>query len=302
MQDLNLIVIFARVVEAGSFSEAARRLNISRSAVSKAVAKLEKDLSTRLLNRSTRHLSLTEAGAAFTEYSVRILEEAEQAERVVNSLQAEPQGLLKVSASVAFGTLHVAPALADFLEHYPKIRIDLTITDHHVDLVEEGYDVLIRVTNEPDLNLVARKLAPARRILCATPKYFQQHGIPKTPEDLVSHNCLDYTLSGEQGYWRFIGPVGEISVPVSGTLRINDDDALSQAVLGGLGIALLPTFTVGKDLQGGKLRAVLSEYISVERYIYACYFPSRYLPAKIRAFIDFFAQRIGDVPYWDRNV
>lgn len=302
MQDLNLFVIFARVVEAGSFSEAARRLDISRSAVSKAVAKLEKDLSTRLLNRSTRHLSLTEAGAAFAEYSVRILEEAEQAERVVNSLQAEPQGLLKVSASVAFGTLHVAPALADFLEQYPKIRIDLTITDHHVDLVEEGYDMLIRVTNEPDLNLAARKLAPARRILCATPKYFQLHGIPKTPEDLVGHNCLDYTLSGEQGYWRFIGPAGEISVPVSGTLRINDDDALSQAVLGGLGIALLPTFTVGRDLQRGKLQAVLSEYIPVERYIYACYFPSRYLPAKIRAFIDFFAQRIGVVPYWDRTV
>lgn len=302
MQDLNLFVIFARVVEAGSFSEAARRLDISRSAVSKAVAKLEKDLSTRLLNRSTRHLSLTEAGAAFAEYSVRILEEAEQAERVVNSLQAEPQGLLKVSASVAFGTLHVAPALADFLEQYPKIRIDLTITDHHVDLVEEGYDMLIRVTNEPDLNLAARKLAPARRILCATPKYFQLHGIPKTPEDLVEHNCLDYTLSGEQGYWRFIGPAGEISVPVSGTLRINDDDALSQAVLGGLGIALLPTFTVGRDLQRGKLQAVLSEYIPVERYIYACYFPSRYLPAKIRAFIDFFAQRIGVVPYWDRTV
>lgn len=302
MQDLNLFVIFARVVEAGSFSEAARRLDISRSAVSKAVAKLEKDLSTRLLNRSTRHLSLTEAGAAFAEYSVRILEEAEQAERVVSSLQAEPQGLLKVSASVAFGTLHVAPALADFLEQYPKIRIDLTITDHHVDLVEEGYDMLIRVTNEPDLNLAARKLAPARRILCATPKYFQLHGIPKTPEDLVEHNCLDYTLSGEQGYWRFIGPAGEISVPVSGTLRINDDDALSQAVLGGLGIALLPTFTVGRDLQRGKLQAVLSEYIPVERYIYACYFPSRYLPAKIRAFIDFFAQRIGVVPYWDRTV
>lgn len=302
MQDLNHIVIFARVVEAGSFSEAARRLDISRSAVSKAVAKLEKDLSTRLLNRSTRHLSLTEAGAAFAEYSVRILEEAEQAERVVNSLQAEPQGLLKVSASVAFGTLHVAPALADFLEQYPKIRIDLTITDHHVDLVEEGYDVLIRVTNEPDLNLAARKLAPARRILCATPKYFQQHGVPKTPEDLVVHNCLDYTLSGEQGYWRFIGPAGEISVPVSGTLRINDDDALSQAVLGGLGVALLPTFTVGRDLQRGKLQAVLSEYIPVDRYIYASYFPSRYLPAKIRVFIDFFAQRIGAVPYWDRHV
>lgn len=125
--------------------------------------------------------------------------------------------------------------------------------------------------------------------------------IPQTPEDLIRHNCLDYTLSGEQGYWNFTGPEGVIAVPVSGTLRINDEDALSQAVLGGLGIALLPTFTVGKDLQSGKLQAVLSEYITVERYVYACYLPSRHVPAKVRSFIDFLLQRIGTDPYWDQD-
>ncbi|MCB1984618.1 MAG: LysR family transcriptional regulator [Nitrosomonas sp.] len=301
MQDLNLFVIFARVVESGSFAEAAQRMDISRSAVSKAVSKLEKNLGAQLLNRSTRHLSLTEAGTVLAEHATHILDEAEQAKRVVNSMQAEPRGMLKVSASVAFGTLHVAPALADFLSRYPEIRIDLTITDRPVDLVGEGYDVIIRVTNEPDVNLVARKLAPVRRKLCATPQYFRQHGIPQTPEDLIKHNCLDYTLSGEQGYWNFTGPEGVIAVPVSGTLRINDDDALSQAVLGGLGIALLPTFTVGKDLQSGKLQAVLSEYIAVERYVYACYLPSRHVPAKVRSFIDFLLQRIGTVPYWDQD-
>ncbi|PTN11525.1 LysR family transcriptional regulator [Nitrosomonas aestuarii] len=302
MQDLNLFVIFARVVESGSFAEAARRMDISRSAVSKAISKLEKNLGAQLLNRSTRHLSLTEAGTVLAEHSAHILDEAEQAERFVSSLQAEPRGMLKVSASVAFGTLHVAPALADFLSRYPEIRIDLTITDRPVDLVGEGYDVMIRVTNEPDLNLVARKLAPVRRKLCATPQYFQQHGIPQTPEDLIEYNCLDYTLSGEQGYWNFTGPEGVIAVPVSGTLRINDDDALSQAVLGGLGIALLPTFTVGKELQSGKLQAVLSEYIAVERYVYACYLPSRHVPAKVRSFIDFLLNRIGKVPYWDQDL
>ncbi|MDR4516622.1 MAG: LysR family transcriptional regulator [Nitrosomonas sp.] len=300
-QDLNLFVIFARVVESGSFAEAARRMDISRSAVSKAVSKLEKNLGAQLLNRSTRHLSLTEAGTVLAEHAVHILDEAEQAERVVNSMQAEPRGMLKVCASVAFGTLHVAPALADFLSRYPEIRIDLTITDRPVDLVGEGYDVIIRVTNEPDVNLVARKLAPVRRKLCATPQYFQHNGTPQTPEDLIKHNCLDYTLSGEQGYWNFTGPEGVIAVPVSGTLRINDDDALSQAVLGGLGIALLPTFTVGKDLQNGKLQAVLSEYIAVERYVYVCYLPSRHVPAKVRSFIDFLLQRIGPVPYWDQD-
>lgn len=302
MQDLNLIAIFARVVETGSFSEAARRLDISRSAVSKAVAKLEKSLGARLLNRSTRHLSLTEAGAALAEHSARILEEAEQAERVVSSLHAEPRGMLKVNASVAFGTLHIAPALADFVARYPKIRIDMAITDRPVDLAEEGYDVLIRVTGEPDLNLVARKLAPAYRKLCATPEYFQRRGVPRTPEDLVNHDCLDYTLSGEQGYWHFTGPKGKIAVPVSGPLRINDDDALSQAVLGGLGIALLPTFTIGKDLQEGRLQAVLSEYLPVERYVYAMYLPTRHLPVKVRSFIDFLLARFGPEPDWDRPI
>ncbi|ABA58382.1 LysR family transcriptional regulator [Nitrosococcus oceani] len=302
MQDLNLMAIFARVVEAGSFSEAARRMETSRSAVSKAVAKLEKNLGARLLNRSTRHLSLTESGAALVEYAARILEEAEQAEQVVSSLHAEPRGMLRVSASVAFGTLHIAPALADFVARYPDIKIDMAITDRPVDLAEEGYDMIIRVTGEPDLNLVARKLAPVYRKLCATPEYFQQHGIPQIPEDLVNHDCLDYTLSGEQGYWHFTGPEGEIAVPVSGPLRINDDDALAQAVRGGLGIALLPTFTVGKDLQEGRLQAVLSEYLPVKRYVYALYLPTRHLAAKIRVFIDFLLTRFGPEPDWDRSI
>ena len=302
MQDLNLLVIFARVVEAGSFSEAARRMDISRSAVSKAVAKLEKGLSTRLLLRSTRHLSLTETGVALSEYALRILEEAEHAERAVNSLDAEPQGTLKVSVPNSFGTRHVAPALPCFLARYPEIKVDLTITDRPGDLIEEGYDVQIRVTNEPDLNLVARKIAPVHRMLCATPLYFQQWGVPQTPEDLVKYNCLDCGLSAEQGYWRFTGPEGKgkIKVPVSGNLRINDNDALAQAALHGLGIALLPTYTIGMDFQKGRLQTVLPEYLSVERHIYACYLPSRHLPIKIRAFIDFLSEHVGDMPYWDQ--
>lgn len=300
MQDLNLFLIFARVVESGSFSEAARRMDISRSAVSKAVAKLEKDLNTRLLLRSTRHLSLTEAGIALAEHAKHILEEAENAERAVNSLDAEPQGTLKVSASSSFGTRHIAPALACFLERYPKIKIDLTITDRPGDLIEEGYDIQIRITNEPDLNLVARKIAPVRQVLCATPEYFQQWGTPKTPHDLVNHNCLDYSLSHEHLNWQFNGPEGKIKVPISGTLRINDNDALAQAVIYGLGIAKLPTYTIGNELLNGTLQTVLPEYLSIQRYIYACYLPSRHLPVKIRAFIDFLSEHIGETPYWDQ--
>ncbi len=302
MQDLNLFIIFARVIEAGSFSEAARRMDISRAAVSKAVAKLEKDLSTRLLLRSTRHISLTETGIAISAHAARILEEAEHAERVVNSLHSEPQGTLKVSVPSSFGTRHIAPSLPCFLARYPKIKIDLTITDHPGDLIEGGYDVQIRVTNEPDLNLVARKLAPVRRILCATPQYFQQWGMPKTPQDLTQHNCLDCAVSAEQGYWRFNGPEGMIKVPISGTLRINDNDALAQAVLYGTGIALLPTYTIGMELQKGRLQAILPEYLSIERHIYACYLPSRHLPIKISAFINFLSEHVGDIPYWDRSL
>jgi DNA-binding transcriptional LysR family regulator len=301
MQDLNLMAIYAHVVEGGSFSAAARRLGMSRSAVSKAIAKLEHSLGVRLLHRSTRHLSVTEVGAAFAEHCSRIVDEMTRAEQVASSLHAQPRGVLRVAASVAFGTLHVAPALADFLGRYPELDIDMTITDRGIDLAEEGYDVVVRVTRELPPNLVARRLAPVRRKLCATPEYFALHGTPQAPQDLARHNCLDYTHSGEQGLWRFTGPEGEIAVPVSGRLRINDDEALSQAVLGGLGLALLPTFIVGRDLQAGRLRAALSEYLPVERHVYALYLPTRHLPAKARAFIDFLLERFGPDPYWDRD-
>lgn len=301
MADLNLMAVFARVVEAGSFSEAARRAGTSRSSISKAVAKLEKSLGAHLLNRTTRHLSLTEIGAAVAEHCARILEEATEAEKLVGSLSNEARGVLRVSASVAFGTLHVAPALAEFLPRHPELKIDLSITDRWVNLAEEGFDVAIHVSGDPPPNLVARPLAPVRRQLCATPEYFRRRGIPRTPADLAEHNCLDYTRSGEPGRWRFTGPEGEISVPINGPLHVDDDEALSQAVLGGLGVGLLPTFIVGKALQNGDLQAVLSEYIPVERHVYAMYLPTRHLPNKVRVFIDFMLSHIGAEPYWDRQ-
>lgn len=300
MQDLNLMLIFAEVVEAGSFSGAARQIGVSRSAISKAVANLEKALGARLLNRSTRHLSLTEVGAAFSEHCRRIKLESESARQVVDSLNSAPRGTLRVAASVAFGTLHIAPALSDFLNRYPEIDMDMTIIDRPVDLAEEGYDVVIRVCETPPENMVARKIAPAGSKLCATPDYFARFGVPERPEDLENHNCLDYIHSGDKGMWRFTGPSGEIAVPVSGRLRINDDDALSQAVLGGLGLALLPTFLIGKDLQAGRLKSVLSEYIPIKRNIYAIYMPTRHLPLKIRVFVDFLSDRFGPQPYWDQ--
>jgi len=302
MQDLNDMVTLARVVDAKSFSEAARRMNASKSRVSKAIAKLERSLGARLLNRSTRGLSMTELGTAFYAHCSRIVEEAEQAKQLVDRLHVEPRGVLRVTTSVAFGTLHIAATLPEFLGLYPDLSVDMTIADRIVDPVEERYDVAIRIVREPALDLVARRLAPMRRVVCATPKYFQRYGVPNTPQDLKQHNCLHYTHFGAQGEWHSTGPDGAISVPVSGTLRINDDEALSQAVLAGLGVALLPTFIIGDAVQSERLRTVPSEYVPRERSIYAVYLQSIYPPAKVRAFVESLPERFGPELYWDRPI
>jgi DNA-binding transcriptional LysR family regulator len=301
MEDLERMAIFARVVERKSFSGAARELGLSKSLVSKRVTQLERSVGARLLNRTTRNMSLTEAGALFYEHCARIVSELEEAKLAVGRLHSEPRGVLKISASVAFGTLHIAPALATFLTLHPQLTIDMAITDRFVDLAEEGYDVAVRIAKEPAPNLVARRLAGVNRRICATPDYFARYGVPQTPQDLERHNCLTYTYFNPQDPWRLRGPEGDISVRTSGNLRLNDDEALSQAVLAGLGIALLPTFIIGKDLQDGKLCAVLSDYVPLERHIYAVYLPNRQLSAKVRAFIDYMLVRIGPEPYWDRS-
>lgn len=298
--DLNDMMIFARVVAASGFAQAARQLGMSKSRVSKSVARLEQALGVRLLNRSTRGMSLTEIGAAYHKHCVHIADEAAQAADLVGELRAEPVGVLRISCPVAFGRLHVAPAVASYLASHRKMRIDLTTSDRLVDLTSEGFDLAIRILREPDLHLVARRLAPVRRVICATPGYFARHGVPKTPQDLARHNCLHYTHFGSQGQWRLQGAQGQIGVAVEGSLSVNDDDVLARAVLGGLGIALLPTFIVADELRSGLLRPVLSQYVAPERYIHAVHLPNPNLPAKVRGFIDFLQQQIGRPPYWDR--
>jgi DNA-binding transcriptional LysR family regulator len=301
MEDLERMAIFACVVEDKSFSAAARRLNLSKSLVSKQVTQLEKSVGARLLNRTTRALSLTDAGAVFYEHCARIVEELEEAKLAVGRLHSEPRGLLRISAPVAFGRLHIATVLPEFLAAYPDLKMDMVTTDRFVDLAEEGYDVVIRIVDQPAPTLVARKLAPVNRKMVATPEYFQRYGVPRTPEDLEKHNCLTYTYFNPQDPWRLRGPDGDISVRAPGNMRVNDDDVLSQAVLGGLGLALLPTFIIGKELQAGRLQSVLSQYIPLERHIYAVYLANRHVSAKVRAFIDHLLKRFGPEPYWDRG-
>jgi DNA-binding transcriptional LysR family regulator len=301
MKNLAGMAIFAKVAEARSFSEAARRLGVSKSMVSKEVARLERSLGARLLNRTTRKLSLTEVGAAFYVHCARVVQEAEEAELLVGRLHGEPRGMLRVTAPVAFATLHVASALPAFLGQYPDVQVDLTISDRFFDLAEEGYDLAIRIARELPPNVVARHLAPIERVVCATPGYFAQHGAPREPSDLVRHNCLVYTHANPDSQWRLRKGREEIVVPVQGNLRLNDDEALWQAVLGGLGIALLPTFIVGGDLQAGRLQAVLSRYLPSERNLHAIYLPNRHLSPKVRVFIDFLVARFAPPPYWDRD-
>ena len=301
MKNLAGMAIFAHVVEARSFSAAARRLGLSKSMVSKEVTKLEHNLGARLLNRTTRKLSLTEIGAAFYESCARILQEAREAELLVGRLHAEPRGVLRLTAPVAFGTLHVAPALPQFLAQYPDVRIDLTIGDRQLDLADEGLDLAIRIARVLPDNLVARRLAPINRVVCAAPAYFERHGTPRRPQDLSRHNCLVYTHANPNSQWRFRSERGEAVVAVKGNLTLNDDEALWQATLGGLGIALLPTFIVGNDLQSGRLQAVLTEHVPTERNLHALYLPNRHLSAKVRVFIDFLVARFSPEPYWDRD-
>lgn len=291
MQSLTAMAAFARVVEAGSFTAAARDLGISTPVLSKRVAELERGLGARLLHRTTRRLSLTEAGSAFYEHCARVVEEAGKAEEAVARLSDAPRGLLRVTAPVAFGSSHVAAAVPEFLEHYPEVQIDLELDDRIVDLASEGFDLAIRLTGNPQPNLVARRLATASRLVCAAPVYWRRHGKPRTPAELARHNCILYGSAPGAGEWFFNGPAGEERVRVGGNFRVNGSDALREAALGGLGVIRLTSITVDRELASGCLETALGEYASPDTDIYAMYLPNRYLSKKTRVFIDFLSAR-----------
>ncbi|HYM32356.1 MAG TPA: LysR family transcriptional regulator [Candidatus Cybelea sp.] len=297
------MAVFAGVVQARSFSAAARQLGISKSAVSKHVSRLEEKLAARLLNRTTRRLSLTEAGTTYYEYCARVVAEAEEAERAVAALRAEPRGLLKINAPMSFSLRHLGPALPEFLARYPDIRVDLHLTDRVVDLIEEGYDVAVRITKLADSSLVARRIAPNRSVICGSPDYFAKYGVPQTPDDLKDHRFLVYTYSaadpGSHGEWLFRTADGARPVRVAGALQANNGDVLRAAALAGVGLIASPTFIVGPDLQAGRLKCVLRDYVGEGSAIYAVYPHRRHLTAKVRAFVDFLGEKFGPEPYWD---
>jgi len=299
LQDLNAMAIFAHVVESGGFSAAARELGISKSAVSKQVSQLEHRLNARLLNRTTRSLSLTEIGREFHERCLRIVAEAEEAELAVNNLQDAPRGTLRINLPMNFALQHITPYLPDFMKRYPELKIDMDLDDRVIDLIEEGYDMAIRIARLPDSSHIARKLAPFCVSVCATPEYWDTHGRPTHPKDLAKHNCLQYKYLAGGNEWYFRSPKENFSVKIKGSVKANNGSALHMIVAGGLGVGMIPTFEVGENLKSGKLEAVLEEWMIRDLAIYAIYPQTRHLSTKVRVFIDFLIEHFGAKPYWD---
>jgi DNA-binding transcriptional LysR family regulator len=285
---------FVAVADAASFVRAAERLGLAKSIVSKQVAALEERLGVRLLNRTTRSLSLTEAGAAYSERVREILAEIDALEASVGDLVLRPRGLLRINAPVSFGMTHLGAALADYTRAFPDVRIDLQLNDRLVDLVEEGFDVAIRIAPHLDSSLVARRLATTRGVLCASPDYLARHGTPRKPEDLREHECLGYTYSSSGDEWRFEGPDGPVAIRLDFRIRANNGDALMAAALAGAGLLLEPRFIVEPHLASGRLVPLLTRLRFTEYGIHAIYPHRKHLSAKVRSFVDFLVRRFAD--------
>jgi DNA-binding transcriptional LysR family regulator len=281
MDKLAAVQAFVRVVEAGSFVKAADQLGISTTSASRLVADLETQLGTRLLQRTTRRLSLTATGGDYFARAQQILGALDEADAAAGVEATRPAGHLQVSAPVVFGTLHLPPLLAEFRARYPDVRLDISLADRVVDLVEEGFDVAIRIAARLGETLVARRLCTVRMALCAAPRYLQRHGTPHAPGDLERHDCLIYTLTVPADNWRFDGPRGAAHVKVGGGLHSNNGELLRCAAVAGEGIALLPTFMVGEDLRQGRLVPLLPRWRQAPLAAHAVY-PTRIRPPGMR--------------------
>jgi DNA-binding transcriptional LysR family regulator len=295
---------FVAVVEDGGFAKAARRMGMATSSLTRQVNALEEHLGTLLLNRSTRSVTLTVVGESYYEQAGRILGDLDEANRSVSENGDPPHGLLRVSLPVSFAQLHVAPAVPEFLKACPESELDLMMTDNVVNLVEERIDLAIRIGIVDSSNLVARKLAPHRKVACASPDYLHEHGEPQTPADLTKHNCLMFSYAKCSQIWRFSAPSGVQKVRVKGSLRANSSEVLRTAALGGAGIILMPSWLIGADLKAGRLRPVLSGWEANTgrdgAAIYVVHLPNRRGSKKVQSFIDFLAARFGTPPYWDQ--
>jgi len=293
--------VFAAVVDAGSFAAAADKLDLSRGMTSRYVAQIESHLGVRLLNRTTRRQSLTEAGEDYYQRATQVLAMVEEAEQSAAKGSAEPRGTLRVNAPVAFGIRHLGPAIGAWLQRCPQVKADLTLNDRIVDLVEEGFDVAVRIARRIDPGLVARPVTRARMVVCASPAYLKRRGTPKSPADIARHNCLTYAYAG-QSEWRLTRNGRNQVVKVSGNVHGNNGDILCSVAADGVGVIAQPTFLVYELLREKKLVRVLEGW-EVDGYTLYAVYPSRqFLTPKVRSFIDFLVERFGQNPYWDKGI
>lgn len=290
--------LFVRVASTHNISQAGQEQNLSPAVASSYINKLEKSLGTRLVHRTTRHVSLTEDGAAFLPHAEDVLASVEAAEASVGRGNHSPSGTLRITAPASFGRMHLMPQMKGFMEAYPNLMIDCRFSDSIVDLVEGGFDIAIRNAELKSSSLIARKLAPDNRILCASPHYLEQFGTPKTPQDLQNHHCL--TLTGLDS-WQFATPDGPVTIKVKGRLRTDNGEAVRDACVQGIGITVNSTWSAYHHLQSGELVQILSNYPLISNTaLWAVYPSSRQLAPKVRAFIDYFTEVFGETPYWER--
>lgn len=287
---------FQKVVESGGFAAAARVLGVSRSSLNKLVIQLENDLGVQLLHRSTRRVHPTETGLAYYDRCVDILNAVDSAEHSIRALQELPQGRLRLNAPMSFGTLHLAPMLPKFLQRYPRLQVQLTLNDRFVDPLEEGFDLTLRIADlQPSNRLIVKPLIPVQRLLCASPQYLQERGYPAHPSDLPHHSCLHYGSISPDYTWILQEDDREYHVTVQGRLCSNNGEALREAALQGLGIALLPDFMIASDLQQGRLESVLTDYPLTPLSLHLLYPVHRHLSTKTQLLVQFLAEQFHPV-------
>ncbi|MFM2041779.1 MAG: hypothetical protein RLY86_355 [Pseudomonadota bacterium] len=301
LEDLRL---FTLVAETRSFTRAAEKLNLSKSAASRRIAELEETLGARLFHRTTRSISLTQVGQSFHQRIAQILSDLDEAERSVADERTAPRGVLKVAAPMSFGIRHLGAAICDFMARFPEVEVDMDLSDRYVDLVEEGYDLAVRIGRLKDSSLIARRICPARMVVCAAPDYLKRRGRPGVPQDLTQHDCLLYT-GAQRDEWVFRARPGAeetVAIRITGRLKANNGDLLRAAAVGGQGVITMPTFIVGDDLAAGRLVPCLLDHMVEPGAVHCVYPANRHLSPKVRAFVDFMTARLGPVPYWDESL
>jgi DNA-binding transcriptional LysR family regulator len=294
---------FVRVVESGGISAAADRMNVAKSVVSRRLKELEEHLGAELFHRTTRQMNLTDTGRAFYHQCVRILDDILEAEHATSQFHGALKGSLKVAVPLSFGLMHLSSAIHEFLQLHPDIEFDLDLNDRQIDLLTEGFDLAIRIANLPDSSLIARRLAPIQTVMCASPAYLERMGTPQSPQELIHHRCLIYNLISNFENWDLYDTKEQlVRTKISPYLKASNGDFLRDAAVAGLGIVLMPTFIVYKEIANGALVPLLTEYRSSPLAVYAIYPQTRHLSQRVRAFVDFLVKRFEGLPYWDLSL